>query len=201
MAYVVMLVFHIKVSFLTFEAKDAVITLAAMIYGPVAGLIVAFIVTVLEMFTVSETAIYGWIMNFTAAAVFSVTSSLIYSRIRKTWGAITGLAVAVVTMTVSMILLNLLITPIYANTTREVVISMIPGLLLPFNLIKATLNAALVMVFYKPITSALRSARLLDHNPAYDYKLKGKSIAVLITSIVVAVACVLVLIFVLGGHF
>lgn len=201
LAYVTMLIFHIKVLFLTFEAKDAVITLAAMIYGPLSGLAVSLAVTLLEMVTVSETGIYGWIMNFAAASIFSVSSSFIYRRIRKTWGAVTGLSVAVITMTAAMLLLNLLITPYYMKTTSEAVISLIPGLLLPFNITKATLNAAIVMVLYKPMTSVLRRARLVPPSADYDYKFGAKSIAVLTGGVVVAVACVLVLIFVLGGNF
>jgi hypothetical protein len=38
---------------------------------------------------------------------------------------------------------------------------MIPTLLLPFNLVKALVNASLVLILYKPVCRAMQAARLL----------------------------------------
>ena len=53
------LVIHPKVLFLTFDVKDAIITLAAMAFGPVAGALISFLVALIELITISETGIYG----------------------------------------------------------------------------------------------------------------------------------------------
>jgi riboflavin transporter FmnP len=198
LAYATMFVFRIKVSFLTFEAKDAVITIAAMSLGPLAGLVISLVVTLLEMVTVSDTGFYGWIMNFSAAAVFSTVASLFYRRIRKVWGAIVGLASAVASMTVVMLILNLVITPIYTNLPVETVMEMIPPLLLPFNLTKATLNSALVMVLYKPISTALKCAGMLpgrEDAACGRYRLDRKSLAMLLAGVLLIVLCVVFLIY------
>ena len=59
-----------------------------------------------------------------------------------------------------MLAANLIITPGFKGVPLEVVIAMIPTLLLPFNLLKGILNAALVMLLYKPVTTAMRATRL-----------------------------------------
>ena len=60
-----------------------------------------------------------------------------------------------------MLLWNVLITPLYLNQPREAVIGMLIPTLLPFNLGKYILNAAITMLIYKPIVTALRKANLL----------------------------------------
>jgi riboflavin transporter FmnP len=205
LSYATLYVLRFKVSFLTFEAKDAVITIAAMCLGPAAGVVISLVVTLLEMVTVSDTGFYGWIMNFAASAVFSVTASLFYSKIRKVWAAVTGLAAAGLSMTVVMLLMNLVITPLYAGVTVDAVLKMIPPLLLPFNLTKAALNSALVMVLYKPVSSALKRTNMLPHDKsagdAGTYRLRGKSLIVLLAGLAVIFACVFIMIYILGGDF
>ncbi len=201
LAYATMLVFRIKVVFLTFEAKDALITVAAMILGPLAGFVVSLVVTLLEMVTVSDTGFYGWIMNFVAAASFSVVASSIYRHTRKMLSAVVGLIAAALSMTALMLVLNLLITPIYTGVSAGDVIKMIPGLLLPFNLTKAALNSGLVLVLYKPISTALKRTRMLPPSDRDTYRPRGRSAIIFGAGVVVVVACILILIYALGGNF
>ena len=81
MAYAVQLVFRIKVfGFLTFDAKDAILTLGAMVLGPVSGIVMAVLVALIEMISVSETAFWGFLMNAVSSAVFVALASSIYRR-------------------------------------------------------------------------------------------------------------------------
>ena len=132
--------------FLTFDAKDAVMAVGAMFFGPVAGLIMSFAVTFLEAITISTTGPWGFLMNFMSSAAFTVIASAIYKKRRSMSGAVIGLISAVGVNTLLMIAANLFITPIYLGVARETVAAMIPTLLLPFNLIKSLLNASLVML-------------------------------------------------------
>ena len=66
-AFVCVCVFRIKVSFLTFDIKDSVITVCAMIFGPLTGLGISIAVSFIEMITISETWLYGFIMNGSTA--------------------------------------------------------------------------------------------------------------------------------------
>ena len=78
LAYVTMLVIHIKVGFLTFDLKDAVTTFCGLFFGPLAALFVAVVVPLIELATVSDTGVYGLIMNILSSVTFSVTVALIY---------------------------------------------------------------------------------------------------------------------------
>lgn len=205
LAYAVTLIFHIKVSFLTFDAKDAVVCIAAMIFGVLPSTVIALVVSTIEAISISDTAFWGWLMNFISTAVFAAAAGIVYRRVRKMWGAILGLGLAVVIFTGVMMAMNLIITPIYMKTSVEVVKGLIPTLLLPFNLIKALLNAALVLAFYKPIVTALRKARVL---PARElavetagYRMNAKSVAVLCVAAAVAVGCVLAMLYLMNGSF
>lgn len=150
--------------FLSIDAKDAVIAIASFIYGPVAGPIIALIVAFIEFITISTTGIWGLVMNFVSSATFSLVVSLIY-KYRKTFnGAVIGFAVATVATTAVMVALNPVIVPLYSGAPREVVVSMIPTVLLPFNFAKTLLNSALAMLLYKPIINAMRSARLVNRS-------------------------------------
>ena len=47
LSYLCLFVFRIKVSFLTFDAKDAVMTIGAMFFGPIAGFTMALVTNAL----------------------------------------------------------------------------------------------------------------------------------------------------------
>jgi hypothetical protein len=65
-------------------------------------------------------------------------------------------------MTAFMLLFNLFIVPIYTpNFTTAAVATMIPSLFLPFNLTKAVLNSSIVLILYKPISRAMKAARVM----------------------------------------
>ena len=64
LAYGVTFVFRIPVMFLTFDAKDTLITIASLIYGPVSGIVLSLLVALIELITISGTGVYGFIMNF-----------------------------------------------------------------------------------------------------------------------------------------
>lgn len=210
-AYILMFVLRIKVAgFLTFDAKDAVITTAAMLFGPSTGLIISFVVSTLELITVSDTGVYGWIMNFVSSAAFSVTAAWIYNKDRKYSTAYFGLFSGSLAMTVVMLVLNLLITPLYSGVSAVDVAKMIPGLLLPFNLTKALLNAGFVMVIYKPISVVLKKSKV-SCGQLYDreepikepqkYTFDKKTIAMLAAGLVTIIACIIVLIVIMNGDF
>lgn len=202
LAYAVTFVFRIKVSFLTFDAKDAIICIAAMIFGPVPSVMISLVVSVIEMITVSDTGFWGMIMNFASTAMFAALAGGIYKHFRTVRSAIAGLAASVVAMTALMLIMNILITPIYMNVNVDTVMKMIPTLLLPFNLTKAILNAAIVMILYKPVSSALKKAHVLpSEETAAPYRLRGRSVVILVSALAVVVACILVLMLFMHGDF
>ncbi len=190
--------------FLTFDVKDAIIASAAMMFGPQYGVLISFIVALVEMISVSGTGPLGALMNFCSSAVFAALGSLVYRympRIRKSiTGAVVGLFVSVLSMTAVMMLLNLIITPIYMEVPLEAVKELMLPLLLPFNLVKALLNAAVVLLIYKPVSTALKNIRALDGG-AEKLSFSRKTLVLTAAALVVIIGCVLFLVFALNGQF
>ena len=193
LAYASTMIIHPKVMFLTFDVKDSIITLAAMVFGPVAGVIISFLVALIELVSISETGIYGFIMNFLSSMTFSVTASLIYKHKKTLFGGIIGLVSAVFSLTAVMMLANLVVTPFFMKTSTEEVIKLIPILLLPFNFLKAIANAALVIGFYKPVSNALKAVGAIRRKDEEKLKLdKTTAILLIFSAIISAVSIVII---------
>lgn len=175
---------------LSYEPKDVLLTIGAFLLGPVEGIVMAVVVALLELVTISNTGLIGFLMNVFSSCLFICTASLIYHRKRTLAGAVSGLLCAALLTTVGMLLWNYLITPLYMeNTTREQVAGMLIPLFLPFNLLKSGLNAALTMLLYKGVSSALRATRLLP--PAQTSAGGKKYLPVTVLSLLVLAALVL----------
>lgn len=192
LAYGVTFIFRIPVSFLTFDAKDAVLTIAAFIYGPVSALIMSFIPAFIEFVTISSTGFWGFLMNFASSACFSFTASVIYKYRRAFNGAIIGLYASVIATTGVMMLLNILITPIYMDVPRAVVFDLLPKLLLPFNFAKALMNAAIALLIYKPVSIAMKRAGLIHGK--MDAKFNKQSVITLVVGAITLAAAITIFI-------
>lgn len=152
--------------FLQMEVKGTVIAIGGFLFGPLSAAVISIVVAFIEMFTVSDTGIIGCVMNLLAACAFACPAAFIYQKKRTRKGAVAGLALGIVTLTVVMLLWNYLITPIYMHMDRSVVAAMLPTVFLPFNLVKGGLNMALTLILYKPVVTALRKARLAPEREA-----------------------------------
>ena len=104
LAYVVMLMIHFPIAFLTLDVKDAIITLCGLSFGPLSALFISVVVPFLELIGGSPTGIYGFAMNVLGSATFSVTASLIYKYKKSFLGAIVGLVSGVFALTAVMLL-------------------------------------------------------------------------------------------------
>ena len=201
LAYACMYFIKIPVGFLTLDVKDSLIILCSLLFGPLYGLSIAVIVPLLELITISGTGVYGFIMNVLSSVTFSLTAGLIY-RYKKTMiGAIVGLCSGVFAVTSVMMLANLFITPHYIGGSVADVAAMIPKLLLPFNLVKAILNAAIVLLLYKPLSKALKRIGFLSTASASQKKSeKGewrRSLLITLIALAVILASLAVIFFVL----
>ena len=163
-------------------------------------MILSVLVPLLELVTVSSTGLYGFLMNFLGTAMFAVTASLIYKYRKSFFGAIVGLVSGVAAMVATMMLFNLLVTPFYMGVTVDVVQGLIPTLLLPFNLVKGVLNAALVLLFYKPLSGVMQRAGILPRS-AHPFHMDVRTVVVMCVSLALVVASLVVVFKVLGGSF
>lgn len=196
LAYVVMVVGRVPiVLFLKYDPKDVIIAIGGLIFGPLTSFSVALIVAFVEMFTVSENGILGFLMNVISSCSFACTAAFIYKKRHKLSGAITGLFCGWGCMVTVMLLWNYLITPIYMGYPREAVVELLLPAFLPFNLIKGGLNAAITMLLYKPIVTALRRSHLLEAKTAPVAKPRINIGVVLISLMIIATCMLLILSF------
>ena len=211
LAYLSMIILRIPDigGFLTMDFKDVIITVSAMFFGPISAVFISILVPFLEFMTISGTGVYGLIMNILSSLTFSLTASVIYKYKKTFWGAVIGLVSAVFAVTAVMMAANLLITPYYMNMPTAAVAALIPKLLLPFNLTKAIFNAAVTLILYKPLTSVMRRTeffgrkrpqRSAESTPEEKKKAKIRTALLLTIAGVIAVASILVIIFVWGGR-
>ena len=200
LAFICVLLFRFEVGgFLTFDIKDAVLAIASFIYGPLAGVVCSGLVAFLEFILISDTGPYGLIMNFLSSATFSMVIGIIYKHKRTMSGAVIGVISAVFGMTAVMLLANMFITPLFLGMERQAVVGMIVPTLLPFNVIKAVFNGALVLIIYKPISQTLKKAKLINVGTSTGYKFGFKSVLLLVISLIVLVAAILYLVLKMGG--
>lgn len=170
-AYVSTLLIRIPVVlFLKYDPKDIIITLGGLIYGPATSLIVAIIVALAEMITISDTGIIGMIMNILSSCAFACTASLIYRHKKTIGNAICGLICGCIVTTAVMILWNYLITPVYMNVDRNVVVQLLVPYILPYNLLKTSLNAVIVFLLYKPVVKTLRYIGFASQSEEKNHK-------------------------------
>lgn len=180
------------VLFLKYEPKDVFITLAGFIFDPLSSFVVSLVVSVVEMFTISDTGIIGAIMNLISSCAFACTASFIYKKAHNMKGAVIGLISAIIVTTSVMLLWNYFMVPLYTPAfSRETVAGMLVPVFLPFNIIKGSINSALILLVYKPIVTALRKARLLPSSQSVSPKNKKLSLGVTIVAIMVIITCVL----------
>lgn len=199
LAYLLTFVFHFKVSFLTFDFKDAVIALSSLIYGAPYGVAAAAIVAFVEFVSISDTGLYGLIMNFLASATFSFVCGIIYNCKRTLSGAVLGLILSSVSVVAVMLAANFFITPFYMGVPRSAVIELLPTLILPFNIVKTVINSAFTLLLYKPVINALRHYGIIEKSKQQSRSLV--SVIVLIISVIVIVISALFVILQLNGVF
>ena len=188
-AYIIVALIRIPVvMFLSYEPKDVIISVCGFLFGPLSSAIVSLIVSLVEMFTISDTGPIGALMNFLSTCSFACTAAFIYKKIHTGAGALLGLACGSVAMIAIMLLWNWLITPMYMGAPREAVEAMLVPVFLPFNALKAGLNTAITLFVYKPLVTALRKARLLE---ASTTPKSGSKIDLYVVAALILITCVL----------
>lgn len=173
------------VSFLSYDPKDIIIVIAGFIYGPMTSFIMSLLCSFLEI-VFRGGNLLDVLMNVISTCTFAYglpASTNINILKRSHCRFILG----TVCCTLSMTLWNYIITPIYYQMPRSAVVGMLLPGIVPFNIIKCTLNAACAMLIYKPLVNALRNTHLFtEHNETLQ-KDVGIVSAFIIVSIVVLI--------------
>lgn len=143
---------HLKIDF-----GEVPTLLAALIFSPMAGVVVQLIKNLLYLLFTGAKDPVGVFANFVAGITFVIPVAMIYHKYKGKRSLITGLAVGTVLMTMAMSLLNYyVLLPVYGaimewgEMSSTAMISAIVIGVVPFNLIKSVVISILfVAVFVK----------------------------------------------------
>jgi riboflavin transporter FmnP len=143
-------------SFLVYEPGDVVILIGAFMFGPVAGLIMTVVVSLIQALTVSaDSGWIGFVMHVLATGTLVVVASSIYKRMHNFKGAVIALIAGALSMTLVMVPANLFFTVKFYGVPYDAVKAMLLPAIIPFNLIKAFGNTIIVLLIYKPLSRAI----------------------------------------------
>ena len=150
------------VSFLEYDPADIPILLGTFALGPVAGLVLTVIVSVIQGMTVSAASSwYGIVMHIIATGAYVIIAGNIYARKKTKMNAIIALVCGTLAMAVVMIPANLALTPVYlqmVGVPAEAALPTVKGLLgwiILFNVIKAGINSVVTFLVYKRVSGLL----------------------------------------------
>ena len=142
--------------YLEYDPADVPILIGTFLYGPVNGLLLTVVVSVIQGLTVSPgTMPIGVIMHIIATGTLAVTAGVIYGRKHTRQGAVVALVCGSLAMTVVMIPCNLIFTPIYTGLSRSEIWPLMKYFI-GFNLIKAGANSIITFLVYKSVGRILR---------------------------------------------
>ena len=111
------------IPFMKYDPADIPILIGSFLFGPMGGVILTAIVSILQgLFISGDGGPIGIVMHF-------------------------------LSMTCVMVICNLLLTPIFLGAPMEKVIELLLPAIIPFNLIKASINALITYFIYKPISN------------------------------------------------
>ena len=144
------------VAFLDYDPADIPILIGTFAFGPLAGIVLTVVTSVIQGLTVSAASgLYGILMHVIATGVLVIVSGVIY-RYKKTRGmAVVSLLCGMAAMAVVMMGANMVITPIFMGVPADAVWSLMP-FIVGFNVIKAGINGGVTFILYKRIANFLR---------------------------------------------
>lgn len=160
MSLVLMLLIRIPfplAPFLVYDPADIPIYICTFAFGPGAGLAITFIVSFLQAFALGGDGIYGFVMHFVATGIVAVMIGFMYKRNKTKKTALKALGLGVIVTTLIMCVMNIFVTSAFMGVEKSVVIAMLPTAIIPFNLIKFSINAAVTFVVYKRISGFLHN--------------------------------------------
>ncbi|NLC51131.1 MAG: ECF transporter S component [Firmicutes bacterium] len=143
--------------FLEYDMADVPILIGTFLFGPLSGLLLTIAVSIVQGLTVSvQSGWVGIVMHAFATGSFVLVAGTLYRYKHDRLGAVIALICGSIVMTLMMIPLNLVFTVYFMGATREMVVSMLVPIIIPFNLIKAGANSVITFLVYKSVARVLR---------------------------------------------
>ena len=153
--------------FLEYDPADIPIFIATYLYGPISGLIVTAVTCVIQGFTVSASSgVIGIIMHFFATGSFVLLAGFIFRKKKDNAHLAIASVSGTLIMTVSMVIWNMIFTPLFLGTPIDQVLPLMLPAIIPFNLIKAAVNALVAALVYKGIRQWIPQSNFEKHHAA-----------------------------------
>lgn len=141
------------VTFLTYDPSLMPAMVCGFAFGPAAGIAVGAIAAVIHGLILGEWV--GSLMNIVATLCFVWPAAAIYAKKRTYKRGALGLAISVIAATAGSIVANLTIGVAFWYGSVDVILPMLLPAVLPFNLLKGVINAALTLVVYKVVSNLI----------------------------------------------
>jgi len=137
--------------FLLYDPASVFLLIGSFKLGPKIGLLMSFLTATLFALITGQGGPYGALMNFLSTGTLVFVAAQIYFLNHTKKGAILGVVIGTVAMTMVMIPANLMITPLYLGVGRDIVTRMLLPAIVPFNIIKGTISGLITLIVYKRI--------------------------------------------------
>ena len=142
---------------LEYDPADIPILIGGFVYGPIAGIIITVIASLVQALTISASSGWvGFIMHVIATGTLVAVSSTYYKFHKTHKGALIALILGCISMAAIMIPTNLIFTVNFFKQPLELVKASIIPILIPFNLIKSGANSIIVLLIYKTIRKIVK---------------------------------------------
>lgn len=162
-------------TFMTVDFGDVATLMSGFVLGPVSGVITVFLKIMLNLILNGTTTAYvGEVSNFIVGSIFVFISSYIYNKYKTKKSALIGLTFGIIAMTMVATLSNyFVIFPLYAKAlgmcSVDAFVNTMPNAgyintyldlilfaVVPFNLVKGTLNALVTFLTYKRVSKVMK---------------------------------------------
>ncbi len=105
-------------AFLEYDPADIPILIGTFAYGPLAGLLMTIVVSIIQGVTVSaQSGPIGVVMHIFATGFCALVAGGIYSRNKSKKTAILALICGALVQTAAMVLMNMIFTPLFHGRT------------------------------------------------------------------------------------
>ena len=142
--------------YLEYDMADVPVLLATLLFGPGWGLAILTVVSVIQAFLLGGSGWVGCVMHIIASGALVLLVGWIYGKSESFVRLLVGMVLGVIAVVLLMIPLNLVLTVHFNGAPAEMVRQMMVPVIIPFNLIKAGVNAVLTVIVYRVLGPVLK---------------------------------------------
>lgn len=147
--------------YLKYDPSDVPTLVGSFIFGPVAGVIIAFVKATLFLMTKGTSGPVGSIQNFIASGTFALVAGLVYRRFGSKWGMLAGLVAGGLAMTAVMIPVNYYWALGAYGIPKAAHLELVRTAITPFNIARGAMSTALTFPVFLALKKPLQ--KIVNH--------------------------------------